>query len=53
MSWDYDESLERIRQHLDSMGEIEVEKLGREADLGNLLSRPSAGRSTGRTSTWG
>ena len=38
MSWDYDESLERIRHHLDSMGEIEVEKLTREADLGNLLS---------------
>lgn len=38
MSWDYDESLERIRHHLDDMGEIEVEKLTREADLGNLLS---------------
>ena len=38
MSWDYDESLERIRQHLDNMGEIEVEKLRREADLGSLLS---------------
>lgn len=38
MSWDYEESLERIRHHLDDMGEIEVEKLTREADLGNLLS---------------
>jgi class 3 adenylate cyclase len=38
MSWDYDESLERIRRHLDIMGEIEVEKLTREADLGNMLS---------------
>lgn len=38
MGWDYDESLERIRHHLDNMGEIEVEKLKREADLGNLLS---------------
>lgn len=38
MSWDYDESLERIRHHLDNMGEIEVEKLRREADLGKLLS---------------
>ncbi len=38
MSWDYDESLERIRHHLDDMGEIEVQKLTREADLGNLLS---------------
>ena len=38
MSWDYDESLDRIKSHLDDMGEIEVEKLTREADLGNLLS---------------
>lgn len=38
MGWNYDESLERIRHHLDNMGEIEVEKLRREADLGNLLS---------------
>jgi class 3 adenylate cyclase len=38
MIWDYDESLERIRHHLDDMGEIEVEKLRREADLSNLLS---------------
>lgn len=38
MSWNYDESLERIRYHLDNMGEIEVHKLAREADLGNLLS---------------
>jgi len=38
MSWDYDRSLERIRHHLDSIGEIEVAKLKREADLGKLLS---------------
>jgi class 3 adenylate cyclase len=38
MGWDYDESLERIRYHLDDMGEIEVKKLRREADLENLLS---------------
>ncbi len=38
MSWDYDESLERIRHHLDNMGEIEVQKLTREADLKKLLS---------------
>ena len=38
MSWDYNRSVERIREHLDSMGEITVEKLKREADLENLLS---------------
>ncbi len=38
MSWNYDESLERIRRHLDNMGKIEVEKLKREADLESLLS---------------
>lgn len=38
MSWNYDESVERISSHLDSMGEIEVQKLKREADLDNLLS---------------
>jgi class 3 adenylate cyclase len=38
MSWDYDRSLERIGKHLDNMGEIEVEKLVREADLNSLLT---------------
>lgn len=38
MSWNYDKSLKRIRTHLDSMGEITVEKLKREANLEELLS---------------
>lgn len=38
MSWNYDDSVERIKSHLDSMGEIEIEKLVREADLNSLLS---------------
>lgn len=38
MSWNYDDSKERIGNHLDNMGEIEVEKLIREADLNSLLS---------------
>lgn len=38
MSWKYDNSLERIGKHLDNMGEIEVEKLVREADLNSLLT---------------
>lgn len=38
MSWNYDDSLERIGNHLDNMGKIEVEKLVREADLNNLLT---------------
>jgi class 3 adenylate cyclase len=38
MSWDYDDSLERIGKHLDDMGEIEIEKLVREADLETLLT---------------
>jgi len=38
MSWSYDESLERIGKHLDNMGEIEIEKLVREADLETLLT---------------
>jgi class 3 adenylate cyclase len=38
MSWNYDVSLERIGKHLDNMGEIEVEKLVREADLETLLT---------------
>ncbi len=38
MSWNYDISLERIGKHLVNMGEIEVEKLVREADLNSLLT---------------
>ena len=38
MSWNYDDSLDRIGSHLDNMGEIEIEKLVREADLETLLS---------------
>ncbi|WP_047865488.1 adenylate/guanylate cyclase domain-containing protein [Rubrobacter aplysinae] len=38
MGWDYDQSIERIQRHLDNMGEIEVQKLKREADLESLLS---------------
>jgi class 3 adenylate cyclase len=38
MSWDYNTSLERVETHLQNMGEIEVEKLVRDADLHNLLS---------------
>jgi class 3 adenylate cyclase len=38
MIWNYDDSLNRIGEHLDNMGEIEVEKLVREADLNSLLT---------------
>lgn len=38
MSWNKKRSLDRIQKHLDSMGEIEVRKLTREADLEHLLS---------------
>jgi len=38
MSWNYNTSLSRVQAHLDSMGEIEVEKLIRDADLQSLLS---------------
>jgi hypothetical protein len=38
MSWSYDTSLNRVQKHLDDMGEIEVEKLVRDADLNSLLS---------------
>src|SRR6266852_803527 len=38
MSWDKKRSLDRIHEHLDGMGEIEVKKLTREADLEQLLS---------------
>jgi class 3 adenylate cyclase len=38
MSWNHDRSVERIQTHLDGMGEINVTKLKREADLEELLS---------------
>jgi class 3 adenylate cyclase len=38
MSWNYNTSLNRVETHLRAMGEIEVEKLVRDADLHNLLS---------------
>lgn len=38
MSWNYDRSLQRIKQHRDTIGEIEIEKLVREADLEQLLT---------------
>jgi class 3 adenylate cyclase len=38
MSWNYTDSRQRIQQHLDSMGEIEVKKLVRAADLDELLT---------------
>lgn len=38
MSWNYDVSRERIRKRLENAGEIEIEKLARDADLRSLLS---------------
>ncbi len=38
MSWNYETSMNRVKHHLDGLGEIEVEKLVRDADLQNLLS---------------
>ena len=38
MSWNYDKSKERIKKHADNLGEIQIEKLKREADLNNLLT---------------
>lgn len=38
MSWNYETSLERIRKHLENSGEIEIEKLVRDAELHSLLS---------------
>lgn len=38
MSWDHEKSVNRIQHHLDNMGEIEVKKLKRVADLEKLLS---------------
>ena len=38
MAWNYDRSRERIRAHLDGLGEIEIKKLVREANLDDLLT---------------
>lgn len=38
MSWNYQTSLERVKNHLENMGEIHIEKLVRDADLDALLS---------------
>jgi class 3 adenylate cyclase len=38
MSWKYDDSKKRVQEHVDNMGEIEIKKLAREADLNSLLS---------------
>lgn len=38
MSWNYKKSKERIEKHVDNMGEIEIKKLTREADLDSLLT---------------
>jgi class 3 adenylate cyclase len=38
MSWNYSRSLDRIRDHRDSIGEISIEKLVRGADLQQLLT---------------
>ncbi len=38
MSWNYEASKERIKDHLASMGTIEIEKLVRDANLSALLS---------------
>lgn len=36
MTWRYDRTLERVRDHLKNMGEIEIEQLVREMDLEHL-----------------
>src|SRR6266566_8861336 len=38
MSWNYQRSMDRICTHLEDMGDIQVEKLRKEADLEQLLS---------------
>src|ERR1022692_3089735 len=38
MAWNYQRSLERIKQHVETLQNIKVEKLVREADLESLLS---------------
>lgn len=51
MSWNYNTSLNRVETHLQGMGEIEVEKLVRDADLHNC-PKHAAGISMGRTFIW-
>lgn len=36
MTWNYDDSLARVRKHLDEMGEIEIKPMVREMDLEHL-----------------
>ena len=50
MAWNYQSSLERIEQHVETLQDIEVEKLVREADLEGLLSETV--RSTVLTRMW-
>ena len=38
MAWDLNTSTNRVEHHLDTLGDIEVEKLTRDADLNSLLS---------------
>ncbi len=38
MAWDLDTSTNRVEHHLENMGDIEVGKLARDADLNTLLS---------------
>ena len=52
MSWNYKTSHDRVEKHLDDMGEIEVEKLVRDADLNSLLWRQPAAISSAPMSTW-
>lgn len=47
MSWDEKRSRERIAAHLDSMGDIEIEDLAREADLESLLTETRCRRIAG------
>src|ERR1700736_2137141 len=47
MSWDEKRSRERIAAHLESMGEIEIEDLAREAELETLLTETRCRRIEG------
>src|SRR5437667_9552941 len=38
MSWNYDRSVSRVKEHIESLGTLTVEKLTKEADLESLLS---------------
>jgi hypothetical protein len=38
VGWNYERSRKRIKEHLDSLGEIEIEKLVKDADLDSLLT---------------